>query len=56
MVGGGANPAGSVVTKDVPDNSVVAGNPARVIESFDEYLEKRNKKEENMIETLGTIL
>lgn len=27
-----------------------AGNPARVIESFDEYLEKRNKKEENMIE------
>ena len=42
--------AGSVVTKDVPDNSVVTGNPARVIESFDEYLEKRNKKEENMIE------
>ena len=36
--------AGSVVTKDVPDNSVVAG-----IESFDEYLEKRNKKEENII-------
>ena len=27
----------------------VAGNPARVIESFDEYLEKRNKKEENII-------
>ena len=41
--------AGSVVTKDVPDNSVVAGNPARVIESFDEYLGKRNKKEENII-------
>lgn len=40
---------GSVVTKDVPDNSVVVGNPARVIESFDEYLEKRNKKEENII-------
>lgn len=33
--------AGSVVTKDVPDNSVVAGNPAKVIETFDEYLEKR---------------
>ena len=33
--------AGSVVTKDVPDNSVVAGNPAKVIESFDEYLNKR---------------
>ena len=33
--------AGSVVTKDVPDNSVVAGNPAKVIETFDEFLDKR---------------
>lgn len=33
--------AGSVVTKDVPDNSVVAGNPAKVIETFDEYVNKR---------------
>ena len=33
--------AGSVVTKDVLPNTVVAGNPARVIETFDEYLEKR---------------
>ena len=30
--------------------TIVNDNPARVIESFDEYLEKRNKKEENMIE------
>lgn len=27
--------AGSVVTKDVPDNAVVAGNPAKVINSVD---------------------
>jgi len=32
--------AGSVVTKDVSPNSVAAGNPARVISSLDDYLEK----------------
>jgi len=30
--------AGSVVTKDVPDNIVVGGNPARKIKSIDEYI------------------
>ena len=35
--------AGSVVTKDVKPNTVVAGNPARVIETFDEFLEKRKR-------------
>lgn len=31
---------GSVVTKDIPDNSVAVGSPARVIKSADDYLEK----------------
>lgn len=31
---------GSIVTKDVPDNSVVAGVPAKVIETVDEYIQK----------------
>jgi len=35
--------AGSVVTKDVPDRAVVAGNPARVIATIDEVLEKKRK-------------
>lgn len=32
---------GAVVTKDVPDNSIVAGVPAKVIESLDEYARKQ---------------
>lgn len=31
--------AGSVVAKDIPDNSVAAGVPVRVIKTVDEYLE-----------------
>ncbi len=34
----------SVITKDVPDNVVVAGNPARIIKSYDEYFEKIKKE------------
>lgn len=32
--------AGSVVTKDIPDGVVVAGNPAHIICSTDDYIEK----------------
>lgn len=33
--------AGSVVTKDVPEGTIVAGNPARVIGSFDDLARRR---------------
>lgn len=33
--------ANSLINKDVPSNSVVVGNPQRVVCSIDEYLEKR---------------
>ena len=39
--------AGSVVTKDVPEGCIVAGNPAKVIGSYDENLEKRINMEKN---------
>lgn len=35
--------SGSIVTRDVPPNSVVAGVPAKVIKSTDEYLDKLKK-------------
>ncbi len=35
--------AGSVVTKDVPSNVVCGGNPARVISTVDEFIEKNKK-------------
>lgn len=35
---------GSVVTKDVPDGSVVAGVPARVIEPIEAYAEKNRSR------------
>lgn len=36
--------ANSLVNKSVPDNCVVAGNPARVIMTLDEYREKRKSE------------
>lgn len=35
---------GSVVTHDIPANSVAAGNPCRVIKSIDEYYEQRKRR------------
>ena len=35
--------AGSVVTKSIPDNVVVAGNPAKVVCSIDEYANRNMK-------------
>ena len=36
--------AGSIVTRDIPDNSVAVGIPARVIKTVDVYLEQMKKK------------
>lgn len=36
--------AGSVVRGKIPDDVVVAGNPAKVIESLDEYYKKRKSR------------
>ena len=49
--------AGSVVTKDVSANSVVAGNPAKFICSTDEYYEKVKQKmnKENCFDESYTI-
>ena len=44
--------AGSIVTKSVPDNVVVGGNPARIICTFDDYL-KRNLRYNTKTKQLG---
>lgn len=44
---------GSLVTKDMPANSVVAGSPARVICTVEEYYKKR--KEKSLIEAFELV-
>jgi len=35
--------AGSIITKDVPSNTVCAGVPAKVLCSLDDYMKKNSK-------------
>ena len=36
--------AGAIITRDIPDNSVAVGVPAKVIKTVDEYFEKIQKE------------
>lgn len=45
--------AGSVVNKDILDNSVVGGNPIKVIGDFNSYVEKRKNINDKLIWPAG---
>ena len=48
---------GSIVTKDIPSNSVAVGVPAKVVCSYEEYYQKRLKlRTEETIELANAIL
>lgn len=36
--------AGSVVSRDIPDNSIAVGNPIRIIGTYDDFVEKHKKQ------------
>lgn len=49
--------AGSIVTKDIPSNTIAVGVPCKVIMTLDEYYKKRMQKcEEEAIEYARSIL
>lgn len=39
--------AGSIVTKNIPSNTIVAGNPAKTISTFEGWIENRKKELSN---------
>ena len=41
--------AGSVVTKDIPDDSVVVGNPARVVGKTSDFIEREKSRIESTV-------
>jgi maltose O-acetyltransferase len=41
--------AGSVVTNDIPNNSLAVGNPARVIGNTQEYINKQKELMDNTV-------
>ena len=50
--------AGSLVNKDIPNNSVAVGNPCKVIGKFDEFVKKRQSERTypNEFKPIGHII